>query len=134
MKVFARILSIILIVLMLTLTLASCARVPEGEYIRGNKVLEGYYEGFTFDGKNFSFEVYRGYQREEALCYSGTYKLKKDKEKSDKENGITAGIITLTYVDAAGNEVVVEKEYYREETEKNDFIKIGDLFYYLELS
>ena len=130
MKLFARVLSVLLLVLILTLTLASCGnRIPKGEYIRGDKDLEGYYEGYTFDGKNFSFDVYRKYQKDEALCYSGTYEFVKDKENSDKENGITVGTLTLTYLDAEGNEVVAEYSYLREETEDSTTIKIGDMFY-----
>ncbi len=130
MKVFTRVLSALLLVLMLTLVLASCGnRIPKGEYIRGSKLLDGYYEGYTFDGKNFSFDVYRAYQKDEAYCYSGTYEFVKDKENSDKDNGITAGTITFTYTDAAGAEVVVEKPYVREETEKGITIKIGDMYY-----
>ena len=130
MKVFSRVLSVILLTLVLVLSLASCGSSLKGEYIRGNKVLEGYYEGYTFDGKNFTYDVYRAYVRDDALCYSGTYELVKDKENSDKENGITVGTITLTYQTADGETVVEEKAYWREETEDKTTIKIGDYFYY----
>ena len=130
MKVFIRILSVILAVLMLTVAFASCGkRVKKGEYIRGSKVLDGYYEGFTFDGKEFSFDVYRAYQRDDALCYSGTYEIEIDKENSDKENDITVGTITLTYTNAEGAEVVEELSYYHEETEDGIVIKIDGIFY-----
>ena len=130
MKLFVRVLSVILLVLTLTLTLASCgSRVSKGEYVRGDKVLEGYYESYTFKGKKFSFDVYRGYQHEDALSYTGTYKLVKDKENSDKDEGITVGTITLTYTDANGNEVVEEKPFYMEDTEEVLLIKIDGVFY-----
>ena len=133
MKLFVRVLSVILLALMLTLTLASCgSRVPKGEYVRGERVLEGYYEGFTFKGKKFSFDVYRAYQQNEtdkALSYTGTYKLVKDKENSNKDEGITVGTITLTYTNADGDEVVEEKPFYMEDTEEALFIKIDGVFY-----
>lgn len=133
MKLFVRVLSVILLVLTLTLTLASCgSRVPKGEYGRGSNGLEGYYESFTFKGKKFSFNVYRAHQQEEidtAISYSGTYKIVKDKENSDKEKGITVGTIILTYTDAQGNEIVEEKPFYIEDTEEVLLIKIDGIFY-----
>ena len=137
MKLFVRVLSVILLVLTLTLTLASCgSRVPKGEYVRGSNVLEGYYEAFTFKGNKFSFNVYRAHQQDEtdkALSYTGTYKLVKDKENSNKDEGITVGTITLTYTDAQGNEIVEEKPFYMEDTEEVLLIKIdGVLYNYFE--
>lgn len=129
MKLFARIISVILIVLTLSLTLVSCGGVDKGEYIMGDKVLDGYYEGYTFKGNKFSYNVYIAYQAQEELCYSGKYKLEKNKEESNKDEGLTVGTITLTYLDAEGNEVVEEKSYaYYEEEGK---MVIGDLIYKL---
>ena len=129
MKVFARILSLLLVVLMLSLTLAACGRVPKGEYIMGDKVLDGYYEGYTFKGNKFSYSVYIAYQAQEELCYSGKYKFEKNKEESNKDEGITAGMITFTYLDAEGNEVVEEKTLVYNEVEGT--LVVGDLIYKL---
>ena len=130
MKLFARVFSVILLTLILALTLTSCGGALKGEYIRGNKVLEGYYEGYTFNGKNFTYDVYLAYVRDEALSYSGTFEYEIDKENSDKELGLTVGTIVFTYTNAAGTEVVEEKPFTLEETEKETVLKIGDYFFY----
>ncbi|MBQ3064589.1 MAG: hypothetical protein IJC99_07330 [Clostridia bacterium] len=132
MKAFARVLSVVLILLMLTLTFASCgARVPKGLYFRGS-MLDGVYEGYTFMGKKFSFDVYREFERDDELCYSGTYKFEKDKENSNKDEGLTVGTITFTYIDTNGNEVVEEMAYrYEEDVKGKTVLRLGDDFFYL---
>ncbi|MBE6602741.1 MAG: hypothetical protein E7636_00220 [Ruminococcaceae bacterium] len=109
MKVFTRVLSLTLIAIMLCFSLASCAKkVETGEYVIGDPGLTGCYEGYTFDGKTFSYNTYISYVKQDALSYTGEYEIEvikpEDKEarKADKDNGITRGNITLTWVDAAG--------------------------------
>lgn len=109
MKVFTRVLSLTLIAIMLCFSLASCAKkVETGEYVIGDPGLTGCYEGYTFDGKTFSYNTYITYVKQDALSYAGEYEIEvvkpEDKEarKADKDNGITRGNITLTWVDAAG--------------------------------
>ncbi len=109
MKVFTRVLSLTLIAIMLCFSLASCAKkVEPGEYVIGDPGLTGCYEGYTFDGKTFSYNTYVTYVKDEALSFAGEYEIEvikpEDKEarKADKDNGITRGNITLTWVDAAG--------------------------------
>ena len=111
MKVFIRVLSLTLIAVMLCLSLASCAkRIEAGEYIIGDVVLTGCYEGYTFEGKTFSFTTYLAYQKQEALSCSGEYELEiieqedEEAQLEDEENGIKRGNITLTWTDAAGAE------------------------------
>ena len=109
MKVFTRVLSLTLIAIMLCFSLASCAKkVETGEYVVGDPGLTGCYEGYTFDGKTFSYNTYITYVKQDALSYAGEYEIEvvkpEDKEarKADKDNGITRGNITFTWVDAAG--------------------------------
>ena len=109
MKVFTRVLSLTLIAIMLCFSLASCGKkVEAGEYVIGDPGLTGCYEGYTFDDKTFSYNTYITYVKQEALSYSGEYEIEvikpEDKEarQADKDNGITRGNITLTWVDAAG--------------------------------
>ena len=134
MKVFARVLSVVLVVLMLTLTFTSCAifqknkRVPEGEYIIGDKSLEGCYEGYTFDGKKFSYDVYIYRVHQDELSFSGTYEFEKNKDESDKDEGILVGVITFTYT--VGEEEIV-KEMNLTYTEEDGKLVLGDLIYYL---
>lgn len=134
MKVFARILSLTLVAIMLAFSLVSCGkRVEEGEYIMGDKALSGCYDSISFKEKTFTYEVYIQNKKQDALCYSGTYKLKlikpKDKElaQEDKENGITRGNITMTYTDANGVEQTVTKTIVMDSYEGT--IVLNDLLY-----
>ena len=134
MKVFARVLSIVLVALMLALTFTSCAifqknkRVPEGEYIIGDKSLEGFYEGYTFDGKEFSYNVYFNNVRQDKDSFSGTYEFEKNKDESDKDEGILVGVITFTYT---WNGEEITKEMNLTYTEEDGKLVLGDLIYYL---
>lgn len=113
MKVFARVISLVLITVMLCVGLASCNKGFElGQYIIGDNVLEGCYEGFTFDKETFTYDVYVEYRKDEALSFSGTYVFEtveaEDEEQAleDEENGIIRGNITLncTYADGSTEE------------------------------
>ncbi|MBQ9801747.1 MAG: hypothetical protein IJW51_01580 [Clostridia bacterium] len=110
MKVFARVLSLLLVAVMLCLCLTSCGeeRIEDGEYIRGDKTLTGYYVCYYFEEETFSYEVYLQYVKDEALSYEGTYTLEiipqedEEKQLEDEENLIRRGNITFSYTDANG--------------------------------
>ena len=111
MKVFIRVLSLTLIAVMLCFSLASCAKkIEAGEYIKGDIVLTGCYEGYTFEGKTFAYNTYIQYQKQDALSCSGEYKLEiieqedEEDQLEDEENGIKRGNITFTWTDASGEE------------------------------
>ncbi len=111
MKVFTRVLSLALIAVLLCFSLASCAKkIEAGEYIIGDAVLTGCYEGYTFDGKTFAYNTYIKYQRQEEFSCSGEYKLEiieqedEEEQLEDEENGIKRGNITFTWTDANGEE------------------------------
>lgn len=136
MKLFARVLSLTLVAVMLCLCLAACgdvARIDDGEYIRGDKALNGYYDGYIFEADTFSYGVYLGYVKDNALSYSGTYVLeiveKEDKEEQayDEENGYRYGFITFSYTDAAG--VAVENKLPIEIDDVQGILIIGDFQY-----
>lgn len=136
MKVFVRVLSLTLVVVMLAFSLASCGKkVEEGEYVIGDNVLTGYYDRFLFEGKNFSYDVYRQFVRDDALSYAGTYELElvepEDEEAKleDEENGITRGNITLTWLDANGAEQTATKTIIMNSLEGT--IIVNDLLYTL---
>jgi len=124
MKVFTRVLLLTLIAAMLCLSLVSCAkRFEDGEYIVGDIVLTGDYEGFTFEKKTFAYNTYIQYQRQEALCCSGEYELEiieqedEEKQLEDEENGITRGNIIFTFTNAAGEEVTKTLAFVHDEIE-----------------
>lgn len=135
MKLFARVLSLTLVAVMLCLCLTACGeeRIDDGEYIRGDKALNGYYDGYIFEEDTFSYGVYLGYQKDEALSYSGTYVLeiveKEDKEaqKADEENMMRYGFITFSYTDAAGT--AVEQKLPIEIDDMQGILFIGDFQY-----
>ena len=109
MKSFIRALTLTLVVILLAASFTACAkRVEDGEYILGDKALTGCYESYTFEEKSFSYTVYIEYVKQEALSYSGTYKLEiikpEDEEQAleDEENLIKRGNITFTWTDASG--------------------------------
>ena len=136
MKLFARVLSLTLVAVMLCLCLAACGgveRIDNGEYIRGDKALNGYYDGYIFEEDTFTYGVYLGYVQDKALSYSGTYVLEiienEDEETQayNEENGIREGFITLTYTDAAGAPVESKLPIYIDDMQ--GILIIGDLQY-----
>lgn len=134
MKVFTRILSLALVTIMLAFSLVACAkRVEEGEYVMGDKALTGCYDSIYFEKDTFTYEVYIQHNKQDALCYSGTYELEliepEDEEQAleDEENGITRGNITMTYTDASGAEQVVTKTIIMNSYEGT--VIINDLLY-----
>ncbi|MBQ2773499.1 MAG: hypothetical protein IJC95_01565 [Clostridia bacterium] len=148
MKVFTRVLSLTLIAIMLCFSLASCAKkVETGEYVLGDPGLTGCYTSYTFDGKTFSYATYINYvkqandpasQEKGTLSYSGEYEIEvvkpEDKEarKADKDNGITRGNITFTWVDAAGATKTETLPIVIDEV--NSILTIGDVRYVLRVS
>ena len=139
MKIFVRVLSLTLIAVVLCLSLISCAkRIEEGEYIIGDAVLTGDYEGFTFEKDTFAYNTYIQYQKQEAFCCSGEYELEiieqedEEKQLEDEENGIKRGNITFTYTDAAGATVTKTFPFVYDEIEytlkiTGHLFKDGDL-------
>ena len=135
MKLFARVLSLTLVAVMLCLCLTACGeeRIDDGEYIRGDKALNGYYYGYVFEEDTFTYGEYLGYVKDEAASYSGTYALeiieKEDKEeqKADEENMLRYGFITFYYTDAAGT--AVERKEPIEIDDMQGILIIGDFQY-----
>ncbi len=134
MKVFVRVLSLTLVVIMLAFSLVSCAkRVEEGEYVRGDDALTGCYDRYYFEKDTFSFDVYIQYVRQDALSYSGTYVLEiiepEDEEQKleDEEYGITRGNITFTWTDDNGATQTQTKTIIMDSYEGT--INVGDLLY-----
>ena len=134
MKACVRILSVALVAILLLLALTACAtKIPKGEYVLSdvkNKLLQGYYESYQFDGDKFSYSVYRGYQLVEEESYSGKYTIEKNEEES--EEGIIKGTITFTVIGADGTESEpYNKTLHYDELEGR--LVIGDLvFFYYE--
>ena len=124
MKVFTRVLLLTLIAVMLCLSLASCAkRFENGEYIIGDAVLDGNYEGYTFEKKTFTYNTYIKYQKQDELCCSGEYELEiikqedKEDQLEDEENGITRGNIIFTFTNASGELVTKTLAFVHDEIE-----------------
>ena len=139
MKVFTRVLTLTLVVILLALSLTACAgkRVTDGEYILGDKALTGCYESYTFEKKNFSYTTYIQHVKQEELSYSGTYKLEivepEDEEQKleDEENMIKRGNIIFTWTDANGEKKTETKAVVIDEYEWTLTMSAtyGDLIY-----
>ena len=135
MKLFARVLSLTLVAVMLCLCLTACGeeRIDDGEYIRGDKALNGYYYGYIFEEDTFTYGEYLGYVKDEAASYSGTYMLeiieKEDEaeQAEDEENMKRFGFITFYYTDAAG--AAVERKEPIEIDDMQGILIIGDFQY-----
>ena len=135
MKVFTRVLLLTLVAVLLCLALVSCAkRIEDGEYIIGDVVLTGDYEGYTFEKKTFSYNTYIQYQKQEEFCCSGEYKLEiieqedEEKQLEDEENGITRGNIIFTFTNAAGETVTKTLAFVHDEIEGTLDV-YGNLFF-----
>ena len=111
MKLFIRVLSLALIAVLLCLSLVACAkRFDDGEYVLGDVVLTGNYDGYIFEGKTFTYRNYIQYQDQQKVetTFTGEYELEiieqedEEDQLEDEENGITRGNIIFTYVDASG--------------------------------
>lgn len=111
MKLFTRVLLLALVAVLLCTSLVSCGKKKlEGEYVSdgGDSVMNGHYVSYVFDGKTFSFNEYKGYQKISANSVSGEYELEiieqedEEKQLEDEENGITRGNLILTWTDAGG--------------------------------
>ena len=111
MKLFIRVLSLALIAVLLCLSLVACAkRFDDGEYVLGDVVLTGNYDGYVFEGKTFTYRNYIQYQDQQKVetTFTGEYELEiieqedEEDQLEDEENGITRGNIIFTYVDASG--------------------------------
>ena len=111
MKLFTRVLSLALIAVLLCLSLVACAkRFEDGEYVLGDAVLNGVYDGYVFEGKTFTYRCYIQYQDQQQAetTFSGEYELEiieqedEEDQLEDEENGIMRGNIIFTFADASG--------------------------------